>query len=827
MESGFAGTKSENLVPSTPVSMSETAGSLSNAMSRTGISYRLQDNRLSLSDGPIVIRDAAFGAVILENGRSRVICPQDEPIVESVVCETPLGRGLETVYSWTMPEGYGFKYKVTRVGSDRLTVAAEFVNGSLHPVYLQRFLLLDTPRGGLTVRGAAADWMLATTDVEARRMGTLERTLPSEDALRVEKAFNREYLTASGDSVKMADGAWRGYRDDMTLYAAAGEGVSMAAVGLVSDVYFHVRTEGTSMKLEVFGDMSEVLVEPGEVRPSDEVLLSFCPWGAAQEGKDRWLAEVAGVNLTKKPVYGWCSWYRSMRNITQEDILAMTDYLGKNRNKLPMEVFQIDDGWQKQYYDWNEAGKFSLGMDSLARSIRQAGMVPGVWLSPVAPNPGWDRGGWLFPVSWYAKTRTGVPDWERLDPTNPDVAAFITTSLRNMYRKGYRYFKIDFNNLPLMGVRLFNPKMTRLQAQRELFRLYREAIGPESYLMACNPDQRLFVGYADANRIGPDCLPFDGFTQKWASDDMPTNAWGLYYPIMAMAGRGYQNRITTMGDPDVTYLGQTGKARPAQLLTYHSFIGLYGGFAMTSDHLYKPEFGGEQSVRMMEQLYPVSREAGHAFSGGYDIFGREFGYVADRPYGRSIDLILWNPQHDRNADLTMRHVPVDTLGGRFHVWSFWDERYEGVQDGSYTVRDVAPFEHKLLRLTALSDGPCLIGSNLHISMGATEVISLRCDGDRLVVELDPNAGARDGKLFFYSEQSVSSVSSTNSDVFVCKIQEHVYAVTLSDRERDKREILTLQLGGKEAPSEKDIRKDKRLAGRYRHASFDRAWLRSW
>ena len=106
-----------------------------------------------------------------------------------------------------MPEGYGFKYKVTRVGSDRLTVAAEFVNGSLHPVYLQRFLLLDTPRGGFTVRGAAADWMLATTDVEARRMGTLERTLPSEDALRVEKAFNREYLTASGDSVKMADGA--------------------------------------------------------------------------------------------------------------------------------------------------------------------------------------------------------------------------------------------------------------------------------------------------------------------------------------------------------------------------------------------------------------------------------------------------------------------------------------------------------------------------------------------------------------------------------------------------------------------------------------------
>lgn len=150
-------------------------------------------------------------------------------------------------------------------------------------------------------------------------------------------------------------------------------------------------------------------------------------------------------------------------------------------------------------------------MDSLARSIRQAGMVPGVWLSPVAPNPGWDRGGWLFPVSWYAKTRTGVPDWERLDPTNPDVAAFITTSLRNMYRKGYRYFKTISNNLPLMGVRLFNPKMTRLQAQRELFRLYREAIGPESYLMACNPDQRLLRGLCRREPYRPGLSAFRRF----------------------------------------------------------------------------------------------------------------------------------------------------------------------------------------------------------------------------------------------------------------------------------------------------------------------------
>ena len=89
----------------------------------------------------------------------------------------------------------------------------------------------------------------------------------------------------------------------------------------------------------------------------------------------------------------------------------------------------------------------------------------------------------------------------------------------------------------------------------------------------------------------------------------------------------------------------------------------------------------------------------------------------------------------------MTHVPLEKIGKRFHVWSLWDEAYLGIHGNDFHVPQVAPYEHKLLRLTALSEGPSLIGSNLHISMGATEVLSLERQQDKLQINLDPDAGA--------------------------------------------------------------------------------------
>ena len=153
----------------------------------------------------------------------------------------------------------------------------------------------------------------------------------------------------------------------------------------------------------------------------------------------------------------------------------------------------------------------------------------------------------------------------------------------------------------------------------------------------------------------------------------------------------------------------------------------------------------------------------------------------------------------------------------------------GIHGNDFHVPQVAPYEHKLLRLTALSEGPSLIGSNLHISMGATEVLSFERQQDKLQITLDPDAGARNGKLFIYSEEPLSQAVSTNSDVFVCKQQgtDHVYVVTLTDRVRERPETVTLRIGAGEAPGQQTVLKDKARAAKWDKASFSQGWLTAW
>ena len=191
---------------------------------------------------------------------------------------------------------------------------------------------------------------------------------------------------------------------------------------------------------------------------------------------------------------------------------------GKNRDRIPMEVVQIDEGWHRSRYDWRENGKFSMGMDSIARCIRKAGMVPGVWLCPVNPEvmpfeAGSPRR--VFPAEWYINYGTGEPSMTRLDPTQPEARAHMRKVLQTLYDQGYRYFKLDFSYIPNDSRSFYNPKVTRLQAQRALFRLYREAIGEESYLMACCYQQRTIVRMPTPTASEPTAVRKRASAARW------------------------------------------------------------------------------------------------------------------------------------------------------------------------------------------------------------------------------------------------------------------------------------------------------------------------
>lgn len=64
-----------------------------------------------------------------------------------------------------------------------------------------------------------------------------------------------------------------------------------------------------------------------------------------------------------------------------------TRHHNPNTDTLPLQLFQIDDGYQRAWGDWLtlDAGKFpTKSMRDLVELIRAQGLRPGLWLAPVA-----------------------------------------------------------------------------------------------------------------------------------------------------------------------------------------------------------------------------------------------------------------------------------------------------------------------------------------------------------------------------------------------------------------------------------------------------------
>jgi hypothetical protein len=100
--------------------------------------------------------------------------------------------------------------------------------------------------------------------------------------------------------------------------------------------------------------------------------------------------------------------------------------------------------------------------------------------------------------------------------------------------------------------------------------------------------------------------------------------------------------------------------------------------------------------------------------------GSEFGYQVNRPFGKWTNVIVWNPMHKQAKDLSIKETP-DSWHGIFMFGHSGMRLTKALKTKHYLLKNIGPYECGLLRLTALSSRPVIIGSNLHIGMGTVEV----------------------------------------------------------------------------------------------------------
>jgi len=246
----------------------------------------------------------------------------------------------------------------------------------------------------------------------------------------------------------------------------------------------------------------------------------------------------------------WCSWYAYYETITEtqlaKDIAALRG--------LPFDVVQVDDGWEVGVGDWDANEKFPSGMRALADRIRDAGLVPGLWLAPFIALPG-SRLATRHPQLLLRDAR-GEPivagyNWDTgyhaLDYTRREAREHLADLIGQVVHDwGFRYLKLDFVNAALIS----GPRPTgtgREQVYRDALTLIRDVAGDDVYLLGSGAPLLPSLGLLDGIRSGPDVAPM---WQNYASTD-PSDAMARNAVVNAVH-RLWQAPLIEV-DPDVVY----------------------------------------------------------------------------------------------------------------------------------------------------------------------------------------------------------------------------------------------------------------------------------
>lgn len=681
--------------------------------------------------------------------------------------QTPLGEGIESISRWEVAEGYHLEWRVTKLSRfPGFSFRTIFTNASDEPVRLRRLGILESPASALRVD--SADWFVSSSigGWDDPSAGRLDKTGP----------------------------AGRHFRDFAAIYSEMGErGVFMAAVGPAeSDVSIDIFRSPEGYSLSVFSEMSDILVESGESRTSEEFVFLFAPYQEASECAMRWIAATHGSRLHRGAFTGWCSWYEQYTNVSAGHVVEVANALKKHRSFIPHAVIQIDEGYEKAWGDWRLNEKFPEGWEPVTRAIRDAGAIPGVWLAPLGvydslnlqrERPDWFQfpAGRLEPAGMNFRGNA----LHFLDPTHPDVQQFVRQIIREAMANGFRYFKIDFNHIE--ACRFFDPKQTRFQAYRNLYRLYREEMGEESYLNSCCARlDRAVVGFVDAMRIGAD------------SD--------YQWPWILKAIRGTSetcpaNGILMAADPDVFFTRPRPQASSPvtkeQLDSWQGLVGLLGGLVMTSEPLHTSAY--QESFRELEILIPPVPERGRSFLPGMEVYPSLFGFIAERSWGDFAVVQMFNAQ-DKTADVPLRAPALDRLGP-CHLWSFRDGQYLGIGSSSHNEKNLPPWGSRLLRMTPVGENPVLVGSDLHMGMGAAEIKKFAAGKSTLSIELT-EAGARSGSLWIHSQECLQIEFSEGCDVELEKHEYQIWEIQISNRRRGEHQKLVFAMGRAPTPIHK-------------------------
>jgi len=456
--------------------------------------------------------------------------------------------------------------------------------------------------------------------------------------------------------------------------------------------------EQKSSYLELTYDFGRKLLDPGESIELDSIYMARGQRLDLQREYTQWIQKEMGIQPPGKALSGFGTWYYYYQNISPEKILNNLQTL--KERKLPLDIFQIDDGYQAHVGDWLvQKPAFKGKMKELAQAIEDAGYRPGIWIAPFVTNSvsrlAKQHPDYLLRNEYGTKLIGGYsPFWKGrvfygLDITYPRYEEYLRKVIRTIVHDwGYRYLKCDFLfGACLRGAIHYDIHLTRTEVLRRGMEIIREEAGKYVLIEGCGMPLVPGVGLVDLMRVGPDTGPF--WTKNTGKLLRTGAMMGVRNALRNSFVRSMLHRRFWINDPDCLMLREVKtRLNPKQRRTHINGIILTGGFLQISDDL---ALLSEENWKDFDLIKQWNQACFEGELSPVDLMDRE---IPELLYNTAGFLGIFNMGSRKRAAGTIElpsYIPEGTIFNE--VWTQWKAV---VNPGNkMAVPELAPYESLL------------------------------------------------------------------------------------------------------------------------------------
>lgn len=485
---------------------------------------------------------------------------------------------------------------------------------------------------------------------------------------------------------------------------------------------------------------------------------------------------------------GWCSWYHYYNDINAVEIRKNLNAILDAQNQLPLQLVQIDDGFETRVGDWfSFQPGFPGGMAPMASEIQQSGSTPGLWLAPFIIDPRSEF--FKKHPELILRNKRGKPvnagfGWNNLasaiDLTAPHAMELALDPIRRAVQDWkFPYLKLDFLYAAALPGLKFDPTRTRAQVMRHGMEAIREVAGPDTFLVGCGLPLGSGVGLVDAMRIGPDV------NGSWEPEMKGIRFPFRNEPAMPSARNSLHSMLTRAplhnrwwaNDPDCLLVGENTRLTLPEIQALASGIGITGGSLLISDDMSRLSTG---RLKIAQVLLPVIGKRAEVMDLFEQTDPERLRLPLSGPQGNWTVIAHFNWQ---NSPRSCTFHPADYALPDQPCWltSFWDERIWRYEPGS-PLKLPSIQAHGVLLAAVVpipSDAqPLYLGSNLHFSQGV-EVKQWEVEEHHVNLNLDLDRQAEGYlQLFLPSEPTRAEFEGNPMDYTLISAGVYRFAVKL-------------------------------------------------